>query len=151
MMRMKPAEEETSDSALRKLLADAHTIAVVGMKDDESEDAFRVPRYMQEQGHRVVPVKPKISRAGGEVLGEPALASLSEIGAPIDLVNLFRAPDHIPAHVDEILALSPRPKAVWMQLGIVHAGAAARLRKAGIRVVQDRCIMVDHRRLMADG
>jgi predicted CoA-binding protein len=63
-------------------------------------------------------------------------------------VNLFRAPDHIPAHVDEILAMQPLPKAVWMQLGIVHGGAAAQLRAAGITVVQDRCIMVDHRRLL---
>jgi predicted CoA-binding protein len=139
-----PEAETRRDDELREILADARTIAVVGMKDAESEDAFRVPRYMQENGHRILPVNPKLSR----VLGEPAVASLGEIEEPVDLVNLFRAADHIPAHVDEILAMHPLPKSVWMQLGIVHAGAAARLRSAGIQVVQDRCIMVDHRRLV---
>jgi len=66
-------------------------------------------------------------------------------------VNLFRAPENIPAHVDEILAMAEKPMAVWMQLGIQHGEAAARLRAAGIRVVQDRCIMVEHRRLLGDG
>ena len=66
-------------------------------------------------------------------------------------MNLFRAPDHIPEHVDEILAMQPRPRAVWMQLGIVHGASAARLRTNGIQVVQDRCIMVEHRRLLAPG
>ena len=134
----------TSDDELRELLEGVHTIAVVGMKDAESEDAFRVPRYLQLHGYRIVPVNPKL----GRVLGERAYAKLSELDFPVDLVDVFRAPEHIPAHVDEILALSPRPKAVWMQLGIVHGGAAARLRAAGIAVVQDRCIMVDHRRLI---
>jgi len=134
----------TSDDELRELLESVHTIAVVGMKDAESEDAFRVPRYLQQHGYRIVPVNPKLVR----VLGERAHAKLSELDVAVDLVDLFRAPEHIPAHVDEILALSPRPKAVWMQLGIVHGGAAARLRAAGIAVVQDRCIMVDHRRLI---
>ena len=66
----------------------------------------------------------------------------------VDIVNLFRASDHVPGHVDEILALEPRPKAVWMQLGIHNGEAARRLRDAGIFVIQDRCIMVDHRRLL---
>lgn len=139
------ASEPEGDALLRELLADVKTIAVVGMKDDESEDAFRVPRYLQEHGYRIRPVNPKL----GRVLGERAVASLSDLDEPVDLVSLFRAPDHIPAHVDEILAMDPPPRAVWMQLGIVHGGAAARLRAAGITVVQDRCIMVDHRRLFA--
>jgi hypothetical protein len=133
-----------SDEQLRAMLTDARTIAVVGMKDAESEDAFRVPRYMQEHGHRILPVNPKLSRA----LGERAVGSLHEIEEPVDLVNLFRAANHIPAHVDEILSMHPLPKTVWMQLGIVHGSASARLRSAGIQVVQDRCIMVDHRRLI---
>ncbi len=137
--------QPTSDEAIREILASARTIAVVGIKDDPAEDAHRVPRYMQDHGYRIVPVNPKVER----VLGERAAPSLAGIDPPVDLVNLFRAPDHIPAHVDEILAMSPLPRTVWMQLGIVHGGAAARLRAAGIAVVQDRCIMVDHRRLIA--
>ena len=134
-----------SDDELAALLSAADAIAVVGIKDDESEDAFRVPRYMQQQGYRIVPVNPKLQR----VLGERAHGSLAEVGQPVEMVNLFRAPDHIEAHVDEILAMSPRPSTVWMQLGIVHGAAAARLRAAGISVVQDRCIMVEHKRLLA--
>ena len=136
-----------SDDDLRELLGASRTIAVVGIKDDESEDAYRVPLYMQHQGHRILPVNPKLDR----VLGERTSGSLGEISLPVDLVNLFRAPDHIPEHVDEILAMQPRPRAVWMQLGIVHGASAARLRTNGIQVVQDRCIMVEHRRLLAPG
>jgi len=138
-----PAVAET-DADLRSILEQSRTIAVVGAKGDENEDAYRIPRYLQRQGYRVAPVNPKLE----SMLGEPAADSLLDLEEPVDLVDLFRASDHIPAHVDEILAMEPRPKAVWMQLGIHHGPAAARLRAAGIRVVQDRCIMVEHRRLL---
>ncbi|MDJ0852945.1 MAG: CoA-binding protein [Myxococcota bacterium] len=131
------------DSALRDLLRGVRSIAVVGIKNGETEDAFRVPRYLQEQGYRILAVNPRLE----SVLGEPAHATLAEVGEPIDLVNVFRAPQHVPAHADEVLALRPLPRAVWMQLGIAHAEASQRLRDAGVQVVEDRCIMVDHRRL----
>ena len=133
-----------SDDEIRQLLARVRTIAVVGIKAGAEEDAFRVPAYLQQQGYRIVPVSPKLAR----VLGEPALPSLREIREPVDLVDLFRAPQHVPAHADEILAMSPLPRAVWLQQGIRHDEAARRLEAAGIAVVQDRCIMVDHRRLL---
>lgn len=136
-----PAE---SDEELRDLLARARAIAVVGIKAGPEDDAFRVPAYLQRNGYRILPVSPKLER----VLGEPAVASLRELREPADLVDLFRAPQHLPAHVDEILAMSPRPSAVWMQLGVSHAESARRLEAAGIAVVQDRCIMVEHRRLL---
>jgi predicted CoA-binding protein len=132
------------DEELRDLLARARTIAVVGIKASPEEDAHRVPAYLQRAGYRIVPVSPKLDR----VLGEPAVASLRDVREPVDLVDLFRAPQHVPAHVDEILAMSPRPRAVWMQLGIRHEESARRLEAAGIAVVEDRCIMVDHRRLL---
>ena len=141
------AEALDSDHDLLALLEASRTIAVVGMKDDESEDAYRVPLYMQRHGYRILPVNPKLDR----VLGERASHSLADVSLPVDLVNLFRAPDNIPRHVEEILAMQPRPRAVWMQLGIVHGASAARLRAEGIQVVQDRCIMVEHRRLLAPG
>lgn len=134
-----------SDEDLRDLIEASRTIAVVGMKNEPAEDAYRVPLYLQQHGHRILPVNPKLDR----VLGERATESLLEIDVPVDLVNLFRAPDHIPGHVDQILELRPRPRAVWMQLGIVHGAAAARLRAEGLQVVQDRCIMVEHRRLLS--
>jgi len=131
-----------SEDDLRGLiLNEVRTIAVVGIKSGESDDAFRVPRYLQAQGYRIVPVSPKLAT----VLTERVFPSLLELDEPVDLVNLFRASDHIPAHVDEILAMPVRPKAVWMQLGIRHPQASARLLEAGIRVVEDRCLMVDHR------
>jgi len=132
------------DAELRELLRRVRSIAVLGMKDGADDDAFRVPRYMQAHGYRIIPVNPKLAT----VLGEPAKAKLAEMPGGVDLVNVFRASQHVPAHVDEILALSPRPLAVWLQLGIRHDEAAARLAAAGIAVVQDRCLMVEHRRLL---
>ena len=132
-----------SDGEMREILEEGRTLAVVGIKDLETEDAYRIPQYMQTAGYRIVPVNPKLDR----VLGQSAHSSLSDVDEPVDIVNLFRAAEHVPAHVDEILTMSPLPKAVWMQLGIHSGESAARLRKAGIAVVQDRCIMVDHRRL----
>jgi hypothetical protein len=140
-------ELASRDETLRAILAAVRTIAVVGIKDGESEDAFRVPRYLQAQGYRIVPVNPKLSRVLGETCHRD-LAAVQAAGLRVDLVDLFRASDKVAGHVDDILALSPRPACVWMQLGIEHGPSAARLRAAGIRVVQDRCIMVDHRRLL---
>jgi len=133
-----------SDDEIRELLSRARTIAVVGIKAGEEEDAHRVPAYLQQQGYRILPVSPKLDR----VLGEAVRPSLRELREPVDLVNLFRAPQHVPAHAEEILAMSPLPRTVWLQLGIRHDEAAGRLEAAGITVVQDRCIMVDHRRLL---
>lgn len=131
------------DEDLRALLSACRTIAVVGIKAGATDDAFRVPLSMQRAGFRILPVNPKLDH----VLGERCAASLAEIDEPIDLVNVFRAPANVPAHVDEILALSPRPRGVWLQLGIRHAESAARLEAAGIAVVEDLCLMVEQQRL----
>jgi predicted CoA-binding protein len=101
---------------------------------------------MQKAGYRILPVNPKLS----SVLGETCRPDLGRVEEDVDIVNLFRASGNIPDHVDEILALEPRPRAVWMQLGIHDGPSAQRLREAGILVIQDRCIMVDHRRLLGD-
>ncbi|MBW2396343.1 MAG: CoA-binding protein [Deltaproteobacteria bacterium] len=132
------------DEALRRLLESVRTIAVVGIKAGVSDDAYRVPAYMQRQGYEILPVSPKLD----SVLDEGCVANLSALPETPDLVNLFRAAGHMPAHVDEILALDPLPRAVWMQLGIRHTEAAERLEAAGIEVIQDRCLMVDHGRLL---
>jgi len=136
------------DQALGGLFREAQTIAVVGIKAGEQEDAYQVPLYMQSQGYRIIPINPKLE----EILGQPVYPSLGKLpdsALPVDIVNLFRASEHIPGHTDEILALEPLPRAVWMQLGIADGASASRLRAAGIQVIQDRCIMVDHRRLAA--
>lgn len=134
----------SSDASLRRLLEDVGSIAVVGIKAGEADDAHRVPRYLQRHGYRILPVSPKLER----VLGEPCVPTLADLVEPPDLVNLFRAPQHVPAHVDEILALGERPRGVWMQLGIRHGESAHRLEAAGVQVVEDRCLMVEHRRLL---
>jgi hypothetical protein len=135
----------TDDRELREILGRCRTIAVVGIKAGAEDDAFRVPRYMQEHGYRILPVSPKLA----SVLGERVFPSLAAVEDPIELVDLFRAASHLPGHVDEILALDPLPHAVWFQLGIRHDESARRLREAGVRVVQDRCLMVEHARLLA--
>ena len=134
---------QSDDSLLREIFERCRTIAVVGIKAGANDDAFRVPRYMQQHGYQIVPISPKLET----VLGERCVASLRELRAPMDLVNLFRAPQHLPAHTDEILAMEPLPFAAWFQLGIRHDESAARLRAAGVRVVQDACLMVEHARL----
>jgi hypothetical protein len=136
-----------SDETLREIFEECRTIAVVGIKAGADDDAFRVPAYMQRHGYRILPVSPKLEA----VLGEPAAPSLAALREPVDLVNVFRAPQHVPAHTDEILALDPRPFAVWLQLGIRDDASAARLEAAGIRVVQDACLMVEHARLAGRG
>jgi uncharacterized protein len=135
--------QNPTDEELRALLGAVRVIAVVGIKADPGADAHRVPAAMQARGYKILPVSPKC----GEVLGECCVARLGELREPADLVNVFRAPQHVAAHTDEILALRPLPRAVWLQLGIRDDASAARLAAAGITVVQDRCLMVDHARL----
>ncbi|MEZ4383075.1 MAG: CoA-binding protein [Nannocystaceae bacterium] len=137
---------EPSPEHLRALILASQTIAVLGAHADRGRAAHYVPAYMAENGCRVVAVNPTL--AGGGLFGEPALARLAELSAPVDMVLVFRRSECLMDHVPEILAMAPRPAVVWFQLGIRNDGAAAALRAAGIDVVQDRCLMVDHRRLV---
>src|SRR5215470_19567008 len=111
--------------------------AVLGMKTEAQagQPAFYVPRYMAEAGYEIVPV-PVYYPEVYEILGEPVYRKLADIPDPVDMVNLFRRPHHIPPHVPDLLAA--RPRAVWMQLGISHDEVAETLARAGIKVVQDR-------------
>jgi hypothetical protein len=118
------------------------TLAVVGLSDDPSRVSYAVSAYMQEQGFRILPVNPGIASA----LGERSYASLSELPVRPDVVNVFRLPKFIPAIVDEMLALGLDN--LWVQLGIRNEAAAQKAESGGIRVVMDRCIMVEHRRLV---
>ena len=131
---------------IRELLSQTKTIAVLGIKTEEqsNQPAFYVPKYMQHAGFKIIPVPvyyPEVT----EILGEPVHRTLAEISENVDMVNVFRRPQDILPHVDDIIA--KKPKSVWMQLGIYHDEAARKLAEAGIKVVQDRCLMVDHRRL----
>lgn len=130
-----------SDEDLRHLLRSAKTIAVVGCSTQPGKPSHEVPRYLIEQGYRVIPVHP----SAREILGERAYASLADIPGPIDIVNVFRPADEAPAVVQAAIARGAR--AVWLQQGISHPNAAARAREAGLEVVMDQCIMQVHRRL----
>ena len=120
-------------------LLGARTIAVVGLSDDAGKPSHYVSAYMQASGKRILPVNPSIER----VLGEKSYGSLRDLPERPDLVNVFRLPRAIPALVDEMIELGF--DAIWVQSGIRHAEAAARAEAHGIRVVMDRCIMVEHR------
>jgi len=120
------------------------TLAVVGLSDDPAKASHGVSAYMQRHGYRILPVNPGISTA----LEEKSYASLSELPVKPDVVTVFRLPQHIPAIVDEMLALGL--KNLWVQLGIRNEAAAEKAEAGGIRVVMDRCIMVEHRILMRD-
>jgi predicted CoA-binding protein len=120
------------------------TLAVVGLSDDPTRPSHSVSAYMQSQGYRILPVNPAV----GRVLGERSYATLSELPQPPHVVNVFRLPKFIPAIVDEMIALGLRN--LWVQLGIRNAEAAARAERNGIRVVMDRCILIEHRRWLAN-
>ena len=132
-----------SDEEMRDVLTNARTIAIVGLSDKPERDSNEVARYLKSQGYRILPVNPMIT----SVLAERSYPSLSAIprDLAIDIVDVFRRSDQVPPIVDAAIARHPR--VVWMQLGVEHAAAAARARSAGILVYEDRCIMVEHRRL----
>jgi predicted CoA-binding protein len=128
------------------LLAGTKRVAVLGIKTEKQsgEPAFYVPAYLASAGLEVIPV-PVYYPEVEQILGRPVFRKLADIPGEIDLVNVFRRPADIDQHVDDILA--KRPAAVWFQSGIRNDAAAERLARAGIKVVQDRCLMVEHRRV----
>lgn len=136
-----------SDDEIKQLLNETKTIAVLGVKPESHamQPAFYVTKFMQKKGYKIIPVPvyyPEVT----EILGEKIYRHLFEIAEPIDMVNVFRRPNDITQHVDEIIAA--KPKSVWFQLGIVNDAAAEAFARAGIKVVQDRCLLVEHRALI---
>ena len=132
-----------ADSTLKELLAPGKTIALIGAKDRPGTDVDMVGRFLLNAGFNVIPVHP----ARATVWGIPARKSLAEIDESIDLVNLFRAPAACPDHAAEVLAMAQKPACFWMQTGIASPEARAMLAPAGVVVVEDRCTMVEYRRL----
>lgn len=147
--------ENPDDGTLRSLLERVRTIAVVGLSPQPARPSFRVAQAMQRFGFRIVPVRPLVD----EVLGEKAYASLADIPFAVDLVDVFRAAEHVPAIVEQCVALHSRhqpastaqhsPAALWLQEGVVHEAAAERARAAGMTVVMDRCLWKEYVRLFA--
>ncbi|WP_044642901.1 CoA-binding protein [Risungbinella massiliensis] len=131
-----------SNETIISLLEQAKTIAVVGLSDKPDRTSYQIAEAMQQAGYRIIPVNPNLR---GPVLGETSYATLQEIPDTIDIVNIFRRSDSVPPVIDEVVQMSSKPKAVWMQLGIAHDEAAKRALDHGIEfVIMDRCIKVDH-------
>jgi predicted CoA-binding protein len=123
-----------------ELLKRTKTIAVVGLSDSPLRPSYGVSAYMQGHGYRIIPVNPSIKGS----LGEKAVASLSEVGEKIDMIDVFRRSEFVPDLVDEAIRL--KVPAIWLQEGVIHEEAAEKARQAGIFVVMDRCILKEHRR-----
>jgi hypothetical protein len=130
------------DDPIAALLKRAKTIAVVGLSDDPMRPSHGVSAYMQSHGYRIIPVNPQINAC----LGQKAYATLLDVPENIDIVNIFRRPEFVEEIVDQAIQL--RAPAIWMQEDVIHEGAAEKARKAGIFVVMDRCILVEHRARM---
>jgi uncharacterized protein len=136
----------TTDDKIAELLRGTKRIAVLGIKPEShsSQPAFYVPKYMQQTGHEIIPV-PVYYPDVTEIMGQTVYRDLRKVPGEIDMVNVFRRDTDIPKHVDEIIEAKPR--SVWIQLGIRNNEAAEAFAKAGIKVVQDLCLMVEHRAL----
>lgn len=144
------------DATLRNLLGTVRTIAVVGLSPQPARPSYRVAQAMQRYGYRIVPVRPLVD----EVLGEKAYARLADIPFPVDLVDVFRAAEHVPAIVEQCLALHSMqrpastlqhlPAAIWIQEGIVHEAAARAAQAGGMTVVMDRCLLKEYVRLKTE-
>ena len=127
---------------IKEMLEKSETIAVIGAKDDEISPAYKVPLYMSLHGYRIFAVNPKL--AGKELFGQAVAEKVTQLIDPVDMVNIFRRPEFLVEHALEILQMQPQPKYVWFQLGIYNDEAAKMLEERGIKVVQNRCIMVEH-------
>lgn len=125
------------------LLRAARTIAVVGLSSRRTRPSYGVSEYMQSRGYRIIPVNPNES----EVLGEKSWATLDDIPEPVDIVDVFRRSECVPEIVDAAIRIGA--KGVWLQEGVVHEEAAEKARAAGLDVVMDRCILKEHRRMVA--
>lgn len=133
----------TRDEDIAALLTETRTIALVGASDRPDRPSYRVMRFLQDHGYRVIPVNPQIT--GEHVHGEYVWRELSQIGEPIDMVDIFRRPEAAGDAVDQAVAAGA--KSVWMQLGVINEAAAARAEAAGLKVVMDRCPAIDIPRL----
>lgn len=138
-------QKNATDETIEELLRTTKTIAVVGLSAKPDRDSHRVAKYLLEQGYTIYPVNPGCS----EVLGLPCHSDLHGLPGPVDIVDIFRAPEYIPAVVDQAIEIGAR--AVWMQLGLAHNKAAEKARAAGLTVVMSKCTKIEHMRMLGRG
>ncbi|MCE8516305.1 CoA-binding protein [Ruegeria pomeroyi] len=137
-----------SDDHLKQILKRTKVIAVVGVSMNPVRPSYYVARYLGLKGYRVIPVNP--GHAGQRLFGETVRAGLSEISEPVDMVDIFRRSDAVPAIVEEALEVFPGLKTIWMQIGVEHAEAAAQAEARGIDVIQNRCPKIEYQRLFGE-
>ena len=136
----------TDTEEVKRVLRESKTVAVLGANVRESKPAHYVPKYLYGEGYTIYPVNPV--HEGKTLFGEPFVPKLSDLQGPIDVVDIFRRSEALSEHVDDILAMEPHPKVVWFQSGIRHDEVAEQLSEAGIDVIQSRCMLADHQRLL---
>lgn len=137
-----------SDDFLKTILRRARRIAVVGVSMNPVRPSYYVARYLSLKGYQVVPINP--GHAGEQLFGTTVVGSLADIEGPVDMVDVFRRPEHVPPIVDEALALFPQLQTIWLQIGVVHEGAAATAQARGVDVVMDRCPKIEYQRLFGE-
>jgi predicted CoA-binding protein len=140
--------DQYSDAFIRSILDSVKTIAIVGASAKDVRPSFFVARYLLDKGYRVIPVNPGLG--GKTILGQTVHGHLSEIPEPVDMVDVFRSFDAAPGIVSEALQMNPRPKVIWMQLGVRNDQAAAAAEAAGLTVVMNRCPKIEYGRLSGE-
>ena len=145
MVECRMPDRPTTEEEVATVLKNARTVAVVGISHKEERDSNKVAKYLKEHGYRVIPVNPGYK----EVLGEQCYPDLESVPEHIDVVDIFRSMDAIPGVVDEAIAV--KAGAVWMQLGLAHNEAAGKARCAGLAVVMNKCMKIEHARMSEEG
>ncbi len=135
------AVKNPSEQEIKDILARYKTVAVIGMSKNPEKDAYRIPEYLKNKGYKIIPVNP----SANEILGEKVYARLTDIPGDVDIVDVFRPSDDIANYVDEVIM--KKPKVFWLQLGIQNKEAQEKVASAGIKVVFDRCMMSEHKKL----
>jgi len=138
-----PQQNATSEE-IKDILTESKTIAIVGLSQNPDRDSHKVAQYLLKNGYKIVPVNP----AYDEVLGEKSYPSVKDVPFAIDIVDIFRKPDVIPGLVDE--AIEKKAKTVWMQLGLSHNQAAKKATEAGLKVVQNKCMKIEHYKMVSE-
>jgi uncharacterized protein len=137
------ASENVKEADLKRILREAKTIAVVGLSANPTRESHMVASYLKARGYRIIPVNP----VAEEILGEKSYPNLESIPESVDVVDVFRRPEHVPEIANQAVKIGA--KVLWMQVGVTNEDAARTAREGGLEVVQDRCMMADHSRLMA--
>ncbi len=137
-----------ADNYIRGILNSVKTIAVVGVSPKDNRPSYFVFKYLKERGYRVIPVNP--GQAGKEILGQKVYARLADIPDPVDMVDIFRAPENVLPIVEEALTLARKPQVIWMQLTVRNEEAAALAEAAGVKVVMNRCPKIEYGRLSSE-